>query len=230
MKLSVSIMAHPSREQWIPYLEDRLPGAEVVWDERNDRWHTGRRALLAHDPEATHHMVIQDDSILCNHLLPGCRKLIKHSGDRPVALYMGKTAPYYRRRALQAQEEGTPWFSAEGPRWGPGIIIPVAHIKALVDWGDKCLRTEAYDGKITHYYRKRKMGCLYTVPSLVNHRPVEENPSLVEGRYADRQAFVWEGTSAAAIDWSITPQLRDRKYVAGRILRQHSTGKTLEVA
>lgn len=215
-KLSVVIMAHPNRKDWVPDLQNRLNGAEVIWDEKNSRWDTGRRALLAHDPDATHHLVVQDDAVLSKNFLNSCRALIKHSDDFPVALYMGASSPGYRRRAHTAQVRGNPWFLAAGPRWGVAVIIPVSHIPDLVEWCDAENSTEAYDGKMTRYYeQKLKSSCLYTMPSLVDHREVDENPSLIEGRHANRTAYIFDGKSAAGTDWSIAPDRKNHNVRSG---------------
>lgn len=206
MSLSTVIMAHPDRDQWVSGLRNKLGGADVIWDEKNSRWDTGRRSLLAHDTDATHHLIVQDDAVLSKNFLNSCRSLIKHSKDFPIALYMGKSSPGFRRRAQRAKISGDPWFLAAGPRWGVAVIIPVIHIPDLVAWCDIDKKTEAYDGKMTQFYQqKMRMSCLYTVPSLVDHREVYENPSLVPGRHANRTAFYYDGKSAAGTDWTKPP-------------------------
>lgn len=217
-KLSVVVMAHPNRKQWVPNLQNRLGGCDVIWDEKNSRWDTGRRALLAHDTDATHHLIVQDDAVLSKNFLNTCRAMIKHSADFPIALYMGASSAGYRRRAVAAQSKGNPWFLAAGPRWGVAVIIPIAHIPGMVEWCDADNTTEAYDGKMTRYYeRVLKKSCLYPIPSLVDHREVDENPSLIEGRDANRTAFIYDGKSAASGDWSRSPDAKNRNVKAGFI-------------
>lgn len=207
-KLSVAIMAHPDRKDWVPNLQKRLGGAKVIWDEKNSRWDTGRRALLAHEPDATHHLVVQDDAVLSKNFLNSCRRLIKFSEDVPVDLYMGSSSAGFRRRAHQAKVNGAPWFAAAGPRWGVAVIIPVPHIPELVEWCDADRKSEAYDGKMSMYYYHKRKSCLYTMPSLVNHREVGENPSLIPGRHANRTAFFYDGESSLQTDWSRPPDYK----------------------
>lgn len=206
-KLSCSIMAHPSRKTWIPELLNQLPTATTVWDEKNEVWDTGKRALQAFEPDATHHLVVQDDAVLSKDFWKTCQNIVEHSGKYPVALYMGRTSRYYCRRADTCRG---PWFALEGPRWGPAIILPTACIPEAVAWGDQDRKTRGYDGKLTRYFRYAKTTCLYTVPSLVDHRGVRENPSLFAGRTADRHAYKFTGESAVEVDWSIPPDVRPR--------------------
>jgi hypothetical protein len=95
-----------------------------------------------------------------------------------------------------------------GPWWGPGLIIPTAHIPDLVEWGNKTKKIKNYDRRIAKWYEIHGLDCRYTVPSLVEHREVAENPSLVAGRSGNRQAHVFIGSdSPLDIDWTL-PAIR----------------------
>lgn len=211
--LSVAIMGHPRRSEFVEVLRAQLPGAEVVLDRKNDRWETGRRSLLAYDPGASHHLVVQDDAILCRDLVAGAASAASAAsaaGDRPLGLYVGKTRPHRETvtPALEhARHSGAPWLEMKGPWWGVGIVIPVPHIEQLVAWGDAHPKIRNYDRRIAAWYEEQGIDCWYTVPSLVDHRPVAQNPSLVEGRTGNRQAhfFIGEDESALDVDWSKPP-------------------------
>lgn len=208
--LSVAVMAHPSRAAFVEDLTSQLPPETcVVWDQHNDRWDTGRRSLLAFDPDAEAHLVIQDDALICPDIILGAELVAQP--DRPVCLYTGKVRPDARTvtPALRfARRTGAPWIAMPGPRWGVGIILPTAHIPEIVEWGDTHPRIENYDSRIGGYYRERDIDCWYTVPSLVDHRPVDENPSLIPQRTGNRQAHWFIGDNdPAGIDWSVPPVL-----------------------
>lgn len=212
--LSVAIMAHPSRRRFVDELLTRLdrPVDEVVWDEHDDRWETGRRSLLAHDPDASHHLVIQDDAVPCRDLIAGAERAAEAAGERPVAFYTGKVRP--RQHIITplvrgAQRKQRPWFELWGPWWGVAITVPTAHIPEMVEWCD-AHKVPNYDMRVSQFYKAQKIRCWYTVPSLVDHRPVAENPSLVNGRTANRQAhwFIGADKSALDIEWDATPLRR----------------------
>ncbi|WP_017558246.1 hypothetical protein [Nocardiopsis baichengensis] len=69
VRLSAAVMAHPQRAGTARSLADRLPefGAEVVWDPDPDgppsALRSARAAWAAAPPEATHHLVLQDDAL-----------------------------------------------------------------------------------------------------------------------------------------------------------------------
>lgn len=208
--ISVAIMAHPSRREFVTALLERLDApAGVVWDERNDRWDTGRRSLLAHDPEATHHLVVQDDAITCRDLVAGVEQITEAVADHPIALYTGRARPrteYVAARVDFAQYRGDAFFEMEGPLWGVGIVLPRELIAPAVEWGDAHPEIANYDIRLARFFESRRLSCFYTVPSLLEHR---DTPSLVEGRNgAGRHAFTFigAGRSALEVDWSRVPE------------------------
>jgi hypothetical protein len=216
-------MAHPKREAFVEQLQQELPEAEVVWDEMEDRWDTGRRAWLAQvDSGSDYSLVVQDDALICQDLLAGLAKAADVADGKPICLYTGRARPKQhttRRMVHKALRLGTPWIELPGPWWGVGIALPTAHITNLIEWADDRTEIENYDMRIEHYYEAQEVPCLYTLPSLVEHRPVAENPSLVEGRIHNRQAWKFLGTdtSALTIDWDIAPVTQHTRIKAAAL-------------
>lgn len=219
MKLSVAIMAHPNRRAFVDELAEQLPEAEVVWDRDNDRWSTGSRALLAFDPSATWQLVVQDDAIPCRDLVKGAAKAAQAAGERPIALYTGRVRPHQHTvtpAVKRAIREGVPWLAFDGPWWGVGIIVPTAHIADLVAWGNAHRKIANYDRRIEAFYKELGIECWYTVPSLVDHRPVTENPSLIPKRTGNRQAHCFIGDhSPLDIDWEQPPLQLNARFRRG---------------
>src|SRR5690606_5759806 len=93
VRVSVAVMAHPDRAGFVDELCGRLDrDPTVVWDEIGDVWHTGRRAMLAYDPDADYHLVIQDDAVVCRDLVAGVEKALEYvERRRTLNLYMGES-------------------------------------------------------------------------------------------------------------------------------------------
>lgn len=202
--ISVAIMAHKKREHFVPELEQKLDRpATVVWDQINDRWDTGRRALLAYDPAATHHLVVQDDALICRDLVAGVERALERTpGDVPLCLYVGKVRPYkalvdeYTRQAANAS-----FLVMHQLHWGVGIVFPTKIIDEMVAWCDG-QTIPNYDSRMSRWFEREGISTWYPWPSLVDHR---KSPSLVPGRgQSGRTArrFVGADASALDIDWS----------------------------
>ena len=214
MTISVAIMAHPKRAPFVEALQDELDldDTHVVWDRHNDRHETGLRSLQAYDPDATHHLVIQDDAVAAPHLLEALEEITSHQPDNPIGLYVGsaRARTEYARvpdHFNAARAQGRTLLRMLGPLRGVAICFPTVHLTELTTSYAANPRTKNYDRRISRWYMTvATRDTLYTVPSLVNHRPVAENPSLIEGRTGNRQAHWFCGDrSALEFDWSIEP-------------------------
>lgn len=224
--VSVAVMAHPRRALFVEALLASLDiTPEVVWDRVNNEWDTGRRALLAFDPSATHHVVVQDDALVCRDFQASATRAADAAGDRPVCFYVGKVRPHQSivtRLHAEAQDSGSTWLQMPGPWWGVAVMLPTAHLPDLVAWGDTRGRHVAnYDKRVARWYARTATACWYSVPSLVDHRPEHESPSLLPGHAGTRtaHAFIGQQASGLSVQWQATahlPRLRtsaDRRQV-----------------
>lgn len=203
--LSVSVMAHPRRADLVNKLVARLgvDHGRVTWDQRGDRWDTGRRAWLDHDPDADWHLVVQDDALVCADLPDGLAKALDHVSEAAVvSLYVGTLRPARSataRLVAQARRERPSWLVTSTLAWGVAIAAPTSSIPGMVAWCDQ-LTYPQYDRRIAAYYRDR-LGweTWHTWPSLVDHHG---GRSLI-GHAAGRRAheFAGEDASALALTW-----------------------------
>lgn len=219
--ISVAVMAHPNRADFVRELTDALDvSAEVVWDRCSNEWDTGRRALMAFDPQATHHLVVQDDALVCQKLGAAAAQAADVSGDRLVSFYTGQVRPHkhlVERAWAGARAAGATWLQMPGPWWGVALMLPTAHILDLVAWADRRGRhIRDYDKRVARWHTREGVPCWYSVPSLVDHRPEAESPSLLPGHAAHRQAHEFIGRSASGLDveWqaeAFVPNFRRRE-------------------
>lgn len=187
--LSATIMAHPARVEFVDELTKQF-NISVTWDQINDRWDTGRRSLLAYDPEATHHLVLQDDAVAPDNLLETVQNALGYvSLGSPVALYLGAVARF-RRVWQRSVRPNTSWVTMPGLNWGVGIVVPTVDIPAIVKECDEMRAIGNYDLRLSRFYEHRNIYTWYPWPSLVDHR---DSPSLVPGRRGQRHAYRYIG-------------------------------------
>ena len=214
--ISYAIMAHPKRRHFVGLLKRELPDATVVWDKTNDRWDTGRRSMLAYEPEAEWHVVVQDDAILCRGFTGQVERALEELDQGPAAFYMGQTGRFggisVRGMMEQAREEDQRWIVASGPRWGPAVAVQTTDIPAMVEHGDNAEKINNYDLRMESYFQSIGRQCHYSVPSLVDHRVGLRNPSLIKGRGQGRRrtAAWWEEEGSE--HWRATNRRREARY------------------
>lgn len=199
--VSVAVMAHPRRAHFLPELQARLDRpARLVFDRRNDRWDTGRRAMLAYDKSATHHLVVQDDAVIPRDLVAGIEQALAHVPESsPLCLYCGRVRPY--REVIEAlvadAGPGTSWLTMAQLHWGVGIVMPTKWISDMIAWCDERTEIANYDRRISRWCQSRGLTVYYPWPSLVDHR---DSPSLVPGRgSAGRRAHRFVGADISAL-------------------------------
>ena len=196
--ISYAIMAHPKRRHFVGLLKRELPDATVVWDKINDRWDTGRRSMLAYEPEAEWHVVVQDDAILCRGFTGQVERALEELDQGPAAFYMGQTGRFngtsVRAMMDKARRKAQRWIVASGPRWGPAVAVQTTDIPAMIEHGDNVEKINNYDLRMESYFQSIGRQCHYSAPCLVQHRVGPRNPSLIKhrGQGRRRTAVWWE--------------------------------------
>lgn len=212
--LSVAIMAHPARAAMVERLLDKLGDVPVAWAERkNDLWGTRRRATLACDLDCTHHLVLQDDVMICRDLVAGVERALEHvPPDVPASLYIGQRRPdreLVKAACAKARESSASWVVMPTLLWGPAVVLPTAAIPDMVEYCDT-LKKMPHDDRRMGMYWERISPTWYTWPSLVDHA---DGPSMAQGRMGTdrskpqqlmRVAFEYVGNDASALeaDWA----------------------------
>ena len=191
--ISVAIMAHRRHEAWVQEMAETLAedamiavveGAETLeigrieWARKQgDLWDTRRRSLLAFDPAATHHLVLQDDAIVCRDLVAGVETALgaipaQNGTPSPLCLYLGKVRPHAAHvdQLVAQTTERTRWIRMAGMHWGVGVVIPTGLIPLLVQWGDHHPEIAAEDKRMSKFFSANKIPVWYPWPSLVDHR------------------------------------------------------------
>lgn len=214
VRLSVTVMAHEKRALWVPDLQSQLgPDCTITWDQINNRHDTGIRAIMSYDPDATHHLVVQDDAIVAENIVDILLDALRFVPDKsPVGLYYGSKGTVRSTHASAwhlAETNSAAWLARKGPIWGPGIVYPVSTIPGLHEFyvGSQ---VENYDRRVMRFYQSIGADCFYSVPSLVDHR-TDGNPSLIGHDRGVRAARRFIGPRAGVeVDWS-GPVVRSRQ-------------------
>lgn len=119
-----------------------------------------------------------------------------------MCLYTGKVKPFANeiRQAVKRAGNSASWLTMQGIYWGPGIVVPTAHIPELSEWF-RASNVTNYDRRVSTWYALRDATVWYPWPCLVDHR---DGDSLVQGHGTGRHAhsFLGAGRSALDVDWT----------------------------
>lgn len=188
MNISLAIMAHPDRRAAAEALLDQLSEypfveAAVIYDQINEEWHTGKRALRQGIGKGEWHVVIQDDAILTPRFYQNIKGAVVALNERAlISLYTGTARPIPDRvkSAVGKTRDGS-WLAFHQLMWGVGIVMPTDHIKPMLEFVEDI--DLQYDNKIGEFYARNGLLVYYTVPSLVDHDDAVD--SLVPGHGRD---------------------------------------------
>lgn len=205
--VSMKIMAHPTRSEEAHLLAEKtkLSYDDIVWDEKNERWDTGKRAWQAIDLDADWGVVVQDDAIPCLDLLAGLEEALDHVPEETVVSgYVGTLRPmpgYIKQAGDSATTTGATWIQTDSLNWGVLIGLPTHAIEPMLAKCDTDHRWPNYDKRIGVYYRDAlEWPTWNTWPSLVDHPPDGSIVNHGSGRVA--RNFIGEDVSALDVKWN----------------------------
>ena len=170
-KLSVSIMSHVSRAEQLARLEDQI-GDQIEYQVSLDPgdlglWNNAKRAWANYSPDATHHMVLQDDVLLSKNFFFVAQKLINQVTPGDSVSFCDNIVAEMNL----AEQNGYHWITTTKVRHAQCIVQPVSQIQDWIHFSDWFFRPEYDydDGRLEVYLYKNKRAIWHSVPSLVEH-------------------------------------------------------------
>lgn len=174
MRITCSIMAHPSRHEAAQALYNQLHAmpfmmVQIVYDRQNDEWDTGKRSLQAGAGWGDWHLVIQDDAILTPDFYANLEGAIAAVPEKVlISLYTGTVKPMPERiKAAVDKAYFANWLRSNLLYWGVAFVLPSEHIKPLLEFVEDV--DQLYDTRVGYFYNANMLPIYYTAPSLVDH-------------------------------------------------------------
>ncbi|MEV5575057.1 hypothetical protein AB0L06_33890 [Spirillospora sp. NPDC052269] len=199
IEISVAVMHHPARAGLIGrLLRDTAPLApRIVPDPDPDGvrspLRTAKRAWAAIAPDATHHLVLQDDVGLSADFAGQLRSAIAQRPNHAVALYSHWRSPQNSYLVRRAAAAGASWAPLSDTDWAPalGLVLPAPLARDLAAYLAPIPDAVADDDQmIARFCRERGVPMVATVPHLVDESEV---PSLTPGHLPGCHATVFAG-------------------------------------
>lgn len=218
IRLSVSIMAVPSRRDLVNALIERLTGecahltVATSWGSKFETiWNTACSSYKQYSLDATHHLVLQDDAVLCNHFLEGLLLVLTARPDSIIIPFC------FDPLAEFILEEGGHWLP-NCEVGGVAVCFPITLLSHFLTWEQKVFKHSypADDLRVMVYALFFKRYLINCVPSLVDHGYV---PSMIGHHRVSEtltsSCFIGE-QDPRSINWSDTTILaRGNKAIYG---------------
>lgn len=210
IRLSICIQTHPARAALLTRLLVSLSPTNVLVahdpdpDARPGPLRSYLRALELLPAWATHHLVIQDDALVCDAFVTTLLRAIAARPSDPLALFVGAALGVHGDRVTQAFGRGETFVALSQRSWTPAVALvwPRALVPGFLAFAaDKASRRPLADDEVLgRYFRSERVEVLATVPSLVEHP--DDSPSLI-GRKTrgDRSAACFVQGDPLAIRW-----------------------------
>jgi hypothetical protein len=193
--LSISVMAHPSREKFFPHIRRRLGDIPFhVDDDSEGPYPCARKAWALYDPSADYHLVLQDDALVCRKFRQRLQPYLEDLEDRAMQLYLGQGRESRFQPAINA---GRRYIDSPNLWWGVAIVLPTHRVQKMLDfceihemqdsirgWGNR-----RSDSRIGRYIRRKKIWVRYPLPCLVGHRDPPSIAKKKKGGKGLREAF-----------------------------------------
>ena len=207
MNISATIMAHPKRmdqakELHIMLMQYPFTTTSVIYDEINQEWHTGKRALLQGVAAGDWHVVIQDDAVLTPDFYENLENAILALNQKTIiSLYTGTARPIPGRvkKAVESMPDGS-FLRFHQLMWGVGFVIPSDHILPMLEFVEDI--DLQYDNKVGEFYCRQGIPVYYTVPSLVDHNDDEDSLLPGHGRAINEDRRVAHRLATGPITWT----------------------------
>ncbi len=173
MKLSISVMAHPKRQEFFSYLKDRLGDVPFSIDEGKGLIWNCRNAWSMYDPTADYHVVIQDDAIVCDNFYDRAVEVLKNAQGLPVSFF--HVSPLsYKKYKEQRKESGH--IIQPGLSGGVALCLPTKLIPDMLAHYDA--DTVPHDDhRVGRFLMSINTPWFFPFPSLIDHRI--GNPSIM---------------------------------------------------
>lgn len=223
IKLSGSIMAHTSRQDRIPWLLSRLRGLQglrlALDDGRLGVARNAERAWKMDTAGSTHHLVIQDDALPCDHFAETAINAIRAVPDAPVCFYCA-----YANAVKKARKHKSPWVKVPNGTWTVALSMPVGMVAEAYRWiGEHCVADLKHDDTALAMWALLTGTVVWcTMPSLVDHDNRMKSTLGHSNYRSGARWMVTQGVDPRDFIWDIPRSMVPTHPVSPRsVIRNH---------
>lgn len=206
IRLAVAVTHVPwvaERRQMVIRQRARIPDLAVIKDTaRAGVWPTTRRAylhLVSRAPDATHHLVLQDDFLPAMPFLSLVAGALAVKPDVPVALFT------MRQVINQARDADSSWAVSPEGLWGGSTVIPAAWSAEFLAWERAHIDPDyVHDDRrlVVFLHHTGRLPVWHTVPSLLQHTDAPSALGHAWRMFGQPRQATWFERQPDPIDWT----------------------------
>ena len=185
IRLSIAIMHTPVFKERRNHVENILNQISVstIQQEVEDfkifsdwyqkgAWYNARQCWMwGLSLKSTHHLVLQDDVILCEQFVKAVKKCVENYPEHPLGLYAN------RKICEEAMKQDIRWCQIPDGTWGQAILLPQSMIAKFLKWEKNHIlpNFKHDDSRLAMYLVNCKIPAMCPMPSLVDHAGAESS-------------------------------------------------------
>lgn len=175
-------------------------------------WYGYLECLRDPPADATHLLIVQDDTVACTNLAPALQQLAElEEGRFPICLYLGGVPMRTRGEALRAGVRGERFVDVHQGDFLPivAVLWPVEKAAEFRAWGVSPDRLRQKNGKVFiersddamggRWMRQTRQRVLATIPSFIEHP--DDVISTIARTNSGRTALFWKGEGWDALNF-----------------------------
>ncbi len=220
-KMSVAIVSVPKRYNLAKRLQQKFSllgiDAKMCVDVKYEgSWWCHRKAMEAIEPDATHHLVIEEDAVLCKNFKELVYQVISVKPNEIISLFASREQ---KAKFAWAYKRGYSWFVNDCGAPGVACIFPKDKLADMLTWCDQtCPFDMPYeDSHLWGWMKTRGLLTWNPVPNLVEHGAPMNSSFGFNNK--GKVSFDFIGNRDLDIDWSkgsSCDQERVFKYTTGQ--------------
>jgi len=158
-QLQFQLFSQGCEENWLSLSVTKDNVGRGSWWTAKKCWEAGSTS------NASHHLLLQDDIVVCNNFVNGVKKVIDAYPDEIISLFHGPRKSF---------NNSARWGLSEGV-WGQGVVMPVPMVQEFLKWESENISTDFPhdDSRVSLFAIKTKRYVKVPFPNLINHRDIE---------------------------------------------------------
>jgi hypothetical protein len=156
-QIMFQLYSQGSSNSWVSLEVMDDPFRQGVWFNAKRCWKSAGKA--------THHLVLQDDIVICNNFVNGIFKVIEAFPNDIISLFHGPRKNF---------DGSCRWGQSEGV-WGQAIVMPTGIVQEFLNWEEDNIHPSFMhdDSRVSLFAINTGRRVKVPFPNLVNHRDTE---------------------------------------------------------